>query len=179
MKKTNKSNPKVAVYILAFMAFIFTAVGGAFLYFANEFNDKAVSTTGWVVNVSINYNDGSTTYKPTISYMDENGIKQTGQTFLSSSTYNFPRGAEVEILYDPSDPSSIRMNSWFALWAFPIIFLGVGILLAVIALIVALTLKKRKLNAARGGANRQKPEATYSYSSNESDDERQPTIRRR
>ena len=179
MAQIKNGNPKIAVYILAFMAFIFSSVGGAFLYYSSDFVANATEVSGIVVDVTVNQNDGSTTYKPTVSYVDLNGIKQTGQTFLSSSSYNFPRGSKINILYDPRDPSSIRMNSWFGLWGFPSIFLGVGILLAVIAIIVALILKKRKPPTARGAPNRQKPEATYSYSSNESAEDRQPTIRRR
>ena len=179
MAQIKNGNPKIAVYILAFMAFIFSSVGGAFLYYSSDFVANATEVSGIVVDVTVNRNDGSTTYKPTVSYVDMNGVKQTGQTFLSSSTYNFPRGSKINILYDPRDPSSIRINSWFGLWGFPSIFLGVGLLLAVIAIIVALNLKKRKPDAARGAPRRRKPDASYSYSSNESTEDHQPTIRRR
>ena len=179
MKHTTSGNPKIAVYILAFMAFIFSSVGGAFLYYSADFVENAAQVSGTVMSVSANYSDGSTTYKPTISYLDLNGVKQTGETFLSSSSYNFPRGTKLNILYDPRDPSSIRLNSWFGLWGFPSFFLGVGLLLAVIAIIVALSLKKRKPDAARGASRRRKPEASYSYSSNEGAEDRQPTVRRR
>ncbi len=168
--------PKGAVYILAFMAFVFSAVGGAFLYFTIEFNKNAMPVTGWVVDVSAHYNDGSTTYKPTISYIDENGFKQTGQTNMSSSSYNYPRGAEVNILYDTRNPGEVRINTWFSLWGFPLIFLGVGIVLAIVAVVVSRNMGKRAANNIEpiGG----KPTASYSYSSNEGDDKRPPTIRR-
>ncbi len=179
MKQTKKGNAKVAVYILAFMALTFSIVGGAFLYYSSDFVANAHEVSGTVMDVSVTNNEGTIIYKPTISYMDINGTKQTGQTFLSSSNYNFPRGTKLNILYDPRDPSTVRMNSWFGLWGFPMIFLGIGITLAVIAIIVAFNLKKSKPSAARGESSRQKPAASYSYSSNEGADERQPTIRRR
>jgi len=179
MKQPKEGNSKIAVYILAFMALTFSIVGGAFLNYSSNFVANAHEVSGTVIDVSVTNNEGTIIYKPTISYIDINGTKQTGQTFLSSSSYNFPRGTKINILYDPGDPSTVRMNSWFGLWGFPAIFLGVGILLAVIAIIVAVSLRKRKPDAAREGASRQKPAASYSYSSDEADDDHRPTIRRR
>jgi len=176
VKHTKKTSPKVAIYILAFMAIIFTSVGGGFLYFANDFRQNAIAVTGTVIDVSVNYSDNSTTYKPTISYVDAQGNKQTGRTFLSSSGYNFPRGSKVNILYDIRTPSDIRIDGWFALWGFPIVFLGVGLVLAFIAVIIALNTKKRGPQTAQ---SREKPSKTYSYSSNEPEKDRAPTVRRR
>jgi len=175
MTQSKKTSPKVAVYILAFMAVIFTSVGGGFLYFTNDFVKNSVAVTGTVIDVSVSYSDNSTTYKPTISYVDAEGNKQTGRTFLSSSGYNFSRGSKVDILYDIRTPSDIRIDSWFALWGFPMIFLGVGLLLAFIAMIVALSIKKRGPKAARSGG---KPSVTYGYNSNEPEEDRAPTVRR-
>ena len=176
MMKSKKASPKVAVYILAFMAVIFTSVGGGFLYFTNDFVKNSVAVTGTVIGVSVSYSDNSTTYKPTISYVDAEGNKQTGRTFLSSSGYNFPRGSKIDILYDTRTPSDIRIDSWFALWGFPMIFLGVGLLLAFIAVFVALSIKKRKQVSAPKTA---KPKATYGYSSNRPEEDHAPTVRRR
>jgi len=179
MKQTKKGNPKIAVYILAFMALTFSIVGGAFLYYSSDFVANAYEVSGTVIDVSMTNNEGTISYKPTIAYIDINGTKHTGQTFLSASSYNFARGTTLDILYDPRNPGTVRLNSWFGLWGFPMMFLGVGILLGVIATFIAFNLKKRKPNAAREGASRQKSAATYSYSSNEGEGERQPTIRRR
>ena len=161
------------------MATIFSGVGGAFLYYSSDFVANANEVSGIVVDVSVNRNDGTTTYKPTVSYVDLNGVKQTGQTFLSSSGYNFPRGSKINILYDPRDPSRIRMNSWFSLWGFPMVFLGVGLLLALIALIVALRIKKKKPDAIGESSNLRKPAKTYSYSSSEASEKHPPIVRRR
>lgn len=176
MEYTNNIGPKGAVYILALMAFVFSAAGGAFLYFTIEFNKNALPVTGSVVDVSAHYNDGSTTYKPTISYIDENGYKQTGQTNMSSSSYNYPRGAEVNILYDTRNPGEIRINTWFSLWGFPLIFLAAGIVLAISAVVVSRNMGKRAAHIIKPSGG--KPAKSYSYSSNESDGEREPTIRR-
>ena len=145
MAKTYKLTAGPAILILAFMALVFGGVGGAFTWFSYDFSDNAEATTGSVMSVARSYSDGSTTYKPTIAYVDWNGVKQSGETFLSSSSYNYSPGAQVEILYDLRDPSSLRINNWFALWGFGLIFLAVGIVLFV-AMLVAII--KRKSSSA-------------------------------
>lgn len=191
MGKSKKKSAHFAIYILAFMAFVFISIGGAFSYFSYDFSNYAIATTGTVVNVEASYSDGSTTYKPTIAYVDYNGDKRSGQTFLSSSTYNFSRGSMVDILYDTRDTQSLRMDSWFALWGFGLIFLITGLVLAGIALVI-----KRASGKSRRGSSASRsrqPESTsaakYSYSSNSADDfeseedhrretEYKPTVRR-
>ncbi len=158
------------------MGVVFGAVGGIFLYFSFDFTTNAHATTGTVTAVSASYSDGSTTYKPSISFIDEAGVKQTGQTFLSSSSYNYPRGTKVAILYDTRTPHKLRIDSWFTLWGFPMIFLVVGGVLLVIMVIVARY--GGKGTPRTDEARSRKPEASYRYSSSDPEPERAPTVRR-
>ncbi len=177
MKQPKKANPRITIYILAFIAVIFVGTGGAFFYFANDFSRNAIGVTGTVIDISVSYSDNSTTYQPTISYVDAQGNKQIGQTFLTSSSYNYPRGSKVYILYDTRTPGDIRIDNWFSLWGLPMVFLGVGLLLAFIAVMVALAAKKRKPEVTWGTIE---PKATYGYSSNTPEEkDRAPTVRRR
>ncbi len=176
---------RVPVFILAFLAFVISGIGGLFGYSSYDFSTNAVVTTGTVMSVSARYSDGSTSYQPIIAFIDHNGTKRSGPTFLSSSSYNYRVGDQVGILYDIRDPQNLRVNNWFALWGFGTVFIGVGVVLAVSALIVARITRRPKAGRAPSDG------AHYSYSSNvrreDSDTqqyphrkaERQPTVRRR
>ncbi len=177
MAQTTQMSARVAVYILAFMAVVFSAVGGIFLYFSFDFSNYARATTGTVMSVSESYSDSSVTYQPTIAFVDAQGTKQTGETFLSSSSYNYRPGSKVDILYDTRAPHKLRVDNWFTLWGFPMIFLIVGLVLLVITVIVARVSGKKKPES-EAAPRRKKPTASYSYSSNE-DTPRPPTVRRR
>jgi len=188
LAKPKKKPSRIAVYILAFMAFSFSLVGGGLTYFSYDFNNHALIAAGTVVDVEASYNDGSTTYKPTIAYVDFAGEKRVGQTFLSSSSYNFPRGTQVEVLYDTRNPTSLRMNNWLELWGFGFIFLTVGFVLIVIMIFVARATRRKAARIASSSGTAS--EKTYKYSSNdprtiESDEDHKreteyiPTVRRR
>lgn len=98
--------------------------GGVLTFITYDFMDNALPTTGSVVSVEVNYGDDSVSYKPTIRYIDYAGRKQRGETFMSSSSYDFKVGSKVNILYDIRDPNNLRMDTWFATWGFGIILLA-------------------------------------------------------
>jgi len=136
VEKPKRNKSKVAYVILSFMAFSFMAAGGVLTYFSYDFSENAIPTSGIVLEVDASYNDGSTTYSPTFAYVDFNGNKHAGQPFLSSSSYNFPLGSRVAILYDRRDPRSLRVDSWFAVWGFSLVFLAAGLVMTIIAAVL-------------------------------------------
>lgn len=101
--------------------------GGVLTFITYDFMDNALPTTGSVVSVEVNYGDDSVTYKPTIRYIDYAGRKQRGQTFMSSSSYDFEVGSKVDILYDIRDPENLRVDTWFATWGFGIVLMAASI----------------------------------------------------
>ena len=81
------------------------------------------------VNLPSGSNSGGPTFKPTLRYIDQTGPPRSGQTFLASSRYNYAIGAKLPILFNPANPGSLRMDSWFSLWGFSLIFLITGLLI--------------------------------------------------
>jgi len=128
-----KNGTRVFKIVLRIMGLMFLVAGSVLTFLAYDFMDNALPTSGRVVSVEVITGDDSVSYKPTIRFIDWEGRKQRGQTFMSSSDYNFKIGTEVDILYDVRDPETLRMDTWIATWGLGLIFLG-G---AVIPLIVA------------------------------------------
>lgn len=156
MTKSRKGANTVRI-IFFVVGLVFLAVGGGITYFTYEFMDNALPATGTVVSVEVNYGDDSVTYKPTIRYIDYNNEKQSGETFLSSSSYNYKVGTKVDIFYDLRDPSSLRMDTWFATWGFGVIFLiGAVVPLTVAYIIGKVTNRNKKPKAVRTSRSRQR-----------------------
>lgn len=122
MAKKNKG-ARVGKIVFRFIGLAFLVGGGVLTFITYDFMDNALPATGSVVSVEVNYGDDSVTYKPTIRYVDYAGRKQRGETFMSSSGYNFNVGSKVNILYDIRNPEDLRMDTWLATWGFGIILL--------------------------------------------------------
>jgi len=146
----NKNGARVFKIVFGIMGMIFFVAGAILTFLAYDFMNNALPVTGRVVSVEVVTGDDSTSYKPTIRFVDFEGRKQRGQTFMSSSSYNFDIGEEVAILYDIRDPESLRINTWFATWGFGLIFLGASVIPFVIGGLIGRKAKgKRKPRRGR------------------------------
>lgn len=154
----NPKNPnRIAVIVLRGFGFLFLAVGGFLTYLTYDFMDWALPETGSVVSIETNYDDdGGVSYKPTIRFVDYTGNKQRGETFMSSSGYNYDIGQKVDIYYDTRDPSSIRIDSWFSLWGFGFVFMGISVVPLLIAMIVSRAGRK-KMESSTAERQRETP----------------------
>lgn len=119
-------------------------VGGWLTYNTFEFMDNSVETIGTVTSVEVIHGDDSVSYKPTFRFLDEEGNKQRATTSFSSSSYDFDRGARVEILYDWRDPQRIRVNGWFSIWGIGMIPAAVGAIFLFVSRIVRGRKRKEK-----------------------------------
>jgi hypothetical protein len=132
----NRKGVGIIKFLFRLMGLALLIGGGILTLVTYEFMDNALPATGSVVSVEVNYGDDSVTYKPTIRYVDHSGRKQRGETFLSSSNYDFRVGSKVNILYDTRNPEKLRMDTWFATWGFGIVFMMASIIPFIIASII-------------------------------------------
>lgn len=189
MAKSSKQKNRIIALLVVLFGLIFAATGGGLTFYAYTFSKTAIPTSGVVVDMEVSWsssgsssNSSSPTYKPTISFFDQNGTAQRAQTFLSSSGYNYPMGTKLNILYNPDKPSSLRIDSWFAVWGFGLIFLVIGVFIMAGGAIFAIFAKRRKeepLPAKPTETRAKKKKPDYSYSSSENPDKRPPTVRRK
>ena len=84
-----------------------------------------------------------TRYKVFTTFVDKNGTEIT--TELKFSFTSMYVGKEMEIYYDPSNPSKIAIESTLSQYGFLYIFGGVGLLLLIIGFILKLNSSKRGL----------------------------------
>ena len=121
---------------LRIMGLIFLVAGAILTFLTYDFMNNALPATGRVTSVEAITGDDSVSYKPTIRYVDWEGRKQSGQTFMSSSGYNFDIGENVDILYDIRKPELLRMDTSFATWGFGLMLLGASVVPFVIASVI-------------------------------------------
>ncbi len=192
MANNGTKGARIAAIFLLLFGLVFAVIGGAFNWFSYDFSKNAIATTGIVIDMEVSRSSGSgassggPTYKPTIGFIDQSGVKRSGQTFLSSSSYNYNLGAQVAILYDTRNPTSLRIDSWFALWGFGLIFLVVGLATMTGGVVLTRVTKRRAAMAsAPTGAEpvteiEAKPQYSYRASApKKTAAKRDPTVRRR
>ncbi|MEL6792026.1 MAG: DUF3592 domain-containing protein [Pseudomonadota bacterium] len=137
---------KVQPRKIRIVKWVFTIVGAAFfligchqLYGTYHFTNVALPAEGTVQSVERKETRDSEghrkiTYRPTMTYRDAFGVERTARTYLSSSGYNYDIGARVAVLYDPDEPTVVRVDGFVSLWVFGAIFAGLGALFLIIGL---------------------------------------------
>ncbi len=147
----NNNGVRIFTVIFRIMGMIFLVAGAILTFITYDFMNNALPVSGRVVSVEVITSGDSVSYKPTIRFVDWEGRKQSGQTFIPSSSYNFKIGSSVGILYDIRDPKSLRMDTWFATWGLGLIFLGASVIPFVIAGIIGrFSGRKAKATPKRG-----------------------------
>ena len=133
-----KESNSARVFKIAFniLGLIFLVGGAILTYLSYDFINNALPASGRVTSVEVITSDDSVSYKPTIRFLDWQGRKHSGQTFISSSSYNFDINDNVDILYDTRNPKSLRMDTWFATWGFGIIFMTASVVPFIIARVI-------------------------------------------
>lgn len=112
---------------------LFAGVGGFLIWMDARFAEDGIAAQGTVTDFATHYDSESgTMYAPVVSYLDDNGQLQRFTSSTSSSSPGYDIGEQVEILYDPGDPSSGIIDSFFERSFLPLIFTGMGSLFVLI-----------------------------------------------
>ena len=70
-----------------------------------------------------------TSFAEVVRFADAEGREHTVESAISVS-HPFAVGETVPVRYEPSDPAGARIDSWFRIWGFPLVFLAGGALFA-------------------------------------------------
>ncbi|MBE9206538.1 DUF3592 domain-containing protein [Nostoc sp. LEGE 06077] len=123
---------------------IFGGVGSIFLITGiligvntRSFVGKSIATSGTVIDVVKHRSRDSkgrsfTAYYPVIKFTANSGKLIEFEANSGSNPPAYNQGQKVEILYNPQEPESAVISSWFELWFLPTMFTGMGSLFVVI-----------------------------------------------
>ena len=174
LRKVKPAKISLVKWVFTSVGLIFVLIGCHQLYGAYRFTSVALPVEATVEAVERKVSrdsDGrrSTTYRPTVVYRDAYGATRTARTYLSSNGYNFEVGSRIAVLYDPDDPSTVRVDSFASLWVFGAVFSGMGALFVILGLYLKPSM----------GAPPDDDDASNSKGDTRASDRRTPSVRRR
>jgi len=119
-----------------------------------QFVKNSMITTGKVINVEKRQStdsEGHTSYSyyPVCVFQTENQELITFVSKTGSGRSKYDVEDEVEIRYDPSDPSHAEINSFFRIWMLPVILGAMGLVFFLIGGGLVLTRWKNKKKRQR------------------------------
>jgi len=129
---------------------VFIAIGVLTASGARRFLATAAAAEGRIVDYTadrdLSDDDDQVMYTPVIEFTtsDERVLRFTAGTSSSSRP---AVGRQVTVLYDPAQPERARLKSWAALWMLPVIFGGMGAVLAVLGVTLGIVLRPRRARA--------------------------------
>lgn len=132
--------PVLAAALFMVMGLLFFGIGLFVVIDTQHFLQRATAATTAVVVECDRTEKGACT--PTLQFKTPSGETITVTSSVSSTAFEV--GQQMPVVYDPHHPQEARMSSWFALWLFPSIFLGVGGVLFLLAGSVTLWLLRAR-----------------------------------
>ena len=93
-------------------------------YISWKLQEEGITTTGTVVRLeeSSSSEGGCCVYSPVVEF-ESNGQTYSFEGDNASDPPAYETGEVVNVIYDPSDPSSAQINKWSERWLFPIIII--------------------------------------------------------
>lgn len=148
--------PRWIWLVSAAIPLLFVVIGLGFVVDAVQFTGTAQGARGTVIEVEhVPGSKGGVTYRPRIRFQSADGETVVAATSQSSSEYDYDKGAQVDILYDPADPRDMRIDSFFSLYGFGLIFAAFGAVFLVMLMFVRRFIETRPAAlAARSAAAR-------------------------
>lgn len=131
------------LYIFVIIGPVSLIIGILLLIKRKEFVSKSRVISGTVIDTKEGYVNNKKSFFPVIEYYDENNSSK--EVFESDTGYNPPKykvGDIVEVRYYRRGEKKIScLNTWFAIWGGPAIFIPIGALFSIIGVIIVLTIK--------------------------------------
>jgi hypothetical protein len=129
--------------VLKIISVLFSTIGLGMLavsvfIFSNtsSFIGRAVEADGEVIDLdrSRSSSSSSTTYRPVVAFTTATGKRVEFTSSVGSSPPSHRVGERVKVLYQPADPQSARIKSFFHLWFGFLIVFALGLVFAAIGL---------------------------------------------
>jgi len=138
---------------LAVMKYLFMVSGvllllGAAMSYHNTsaFLASAVQARGVVIDLEEQHGEDGITYRPVVTFLDENKRLVRFTSRLGSSSAAYTPGQTIPILYLPNQPEDARIDRFFEHWGMVVIMLVLGIPFFLVGALLALFGRRRKRN---------------------------------
>jgi hypothetical protein len=119
---------------------VLIVVGVPFFLKARQFKATALHAPGKIVQLerqTTGKNNKHKSFFPVFSFKDQAGAEHVIHSRVSSSYFfNYNVGDTVEVLYPATNPEQARLNSFLALWIWPLLFGGVGLILSIVGFLL-------------------------------------------
>lgn len=111
---------------------VFFLIGGiGLLIWTASFVARAEPAIATVISREVIASGSGSTNTPrfdlVVGFIDQNSAPQQARTSVTTSSDYAPIGATFEILYDPQNPDTIRIDDWMNTWGFIILILAGGL----------------------------------------------------
>lgn len=80
---------------------------------------------------------------PVVEFTSADGTSRTFRSSTGSNPPSYEEGEQVEVLYRADSPEDARINGFASLWLLPLIFGGIGLVIAGIGTAVAVLGRRR------------------------------------
>jgi uncharacterized protein DUF3592 len=128
--------------VLKIVSAVFSTAGigmlvASFFVFSNttSFIGRAVEANGKVTDLERSRSsNSSTTYRPVVEFTTATGKRIEFVSSVGSSPPSHRVGEAVKVLYNPTDPQSARIKSFFQLWFGFLIVFVLGLVFAAVGL---------------------------------------------
>lgn len=141
VQKLDRKGTKVVMQLFGVLAVIFLATASSAALHTRSFLRQAVTGTAtvielkWIEDTDANTNRRVGTYHPVFRFLATDDQTYTVQSQVGSNPAPFEINQIVPIVYPRESPTAARINSFWQLWLFPVIFAGLGGTFALMALI--------------------------------------------
>ena len=123
--------------IFAALGVLFVAGAGWFYLSDQSFAAAGAHAQGTVLEmVGSRDSDGDYSYKPVVEFRDAEGRRHVFTSNVSSSPPQHATGESVDVIYSPASPDEAVIDSFFDRFLLPLIFGGLGAVLAAIGFTV-------------------------------------------
>jgi hypothetical protein len=133
-----------SILFLMLIACPFLLIGLSEVYKTAQMTRNFVATRGTVVdNVWRPFAHGGAAYVPVVDFQTRDGQAVRFTDGIGTFPPEYEVGAQVNVLYDPSDVQNARVTSWKRIWFAPTLITSIGMLPILIAIGLAWLMRRR------------------------------------
>ena len=129
-------NTRASGCIVPIVGLLFLVVGVFIARDTLNFLPGTTTTQGVITECHFDDTENNSGCSPDVRFRTQDGQPISFRSSTSSSTFH--QGDSVTVRYHPATPQDGRIDSLLDTWLFPLIFIGVGLLLLLIAVLTLL-----------------------------------------